>query len=203
MRTRKNPSVRKSEIVSAARQLFAQQGYEKTTVDAILEQLGVAKGCFYHHFSSKEQVFEACIESISDSLVERYLGILDDPQKPARQRLLEYLDDNFQLSADRTRLFDSIHARGFEEVHHRVVEQSVARVLPVFTRLVAEIRSEASGGQAPAGQEAEFTATALLGALQAIHEQYAYRPEADLDSLYEPTIDVVERIIGARLRREL
>jgi AcrR family transcriptional regulator len=46
----------RSQILSAATDLFAQQGYENTAIDEITEKADVAKGTFYYHFGSKEDV---------------------------------------------------------------------------------------------------------------------------------------------------
>lgn len=50
---------RKAEILQAASVLFSQKGYQKTTLQDILDTVGCSKGSFYHHFESKIQVLEA------------------------------------------------------------------------------------------------------------------------------------------------
>ncbi len=47
----------RSRILDAAGELFAQRGYDATSVSDICERAGVTKGGFYHHFSSKEVIF--------------------------------------------------------------------------------------------------------------------------------------------------
>ena len=46
----------KSRIVSAAWQLFYEQGFERTTVDDIIRLSGTSKGSFYHYFESKDSL---------------------------------------------------------------------------------------------------------------------------------------------------
>ncbi|MBQ9680688.1 MAG: TetR/AcrR family transcriptional regulator [Ruminococcus sp.] len=46
----------KSKIVSAAWQLFYEQGFESTTVDEIIRLSGTSKGSFYHYFDSKDSL---------------------------------------------------------------------------------------------------------------------------------------------------
>jgi AcrR family transcriptional regulator len=58
-------SVTRDAIVAAARVLFGQEGFRAVSVDWIAEAAGVAKGGVYHHFSSKEAVFEAVFEAVS------------------------------------------------------------------------------------------------------------------------------------------
>ncbi len=56
-------------IVKSARQLFGERGFAVTTIDDIAEAAGVAKGAVYHHFATKEAVFEAVFDQVSHDLV--------------------------------------------------------------------------------------------------------------------------------------
>lgn len=47
----------RSHILDIAGELFAQRGYDATSVADICEGAGVTKGAFYHHFESKQAVF--------------------------------------------------------------------------------------------------------------------------------------------------
>ena len=46
-------------LVDAARELFAQDGYAATSLDAVAAKARVTKGAVYHHFEGKQQLFEA------------------------------------------------------------------------------------------------------------------------------------------------
>lgn len=56
-------------ILTAARRLFGAHGFAATTMDEIAEGAGVAKGAVYHHFKTKEAVFEAVFDLVSRDLV--------------------------------------------------------------------------------------------------------------------------------------
>ena len=56
-------------ILDAARRLFGIEGFAATTMDAIAEGAGVAKGAVYHHFRTKEALFETVFELVSRDLV--------------------------------------------------------------------------------------------------------------------------------------
>lgn len=47
---------RKREFLMTALDLFYEKGYEKTTINDIINRMGVSKGAFYHYFQSKEDV---------------------------------------------------------------------------------------------------------------------------------------------------
>ncbi len=47
----------RSHILDVAGELFAERGYDATSVARICARAGVTKGAFYHHFDSKQAVF--------------------------------------------------------------------------------------------------------------------------------------------------
>ena len=56
-------------ILKAARRLFGDGGFQQTTMDDIAAAARVAKGAVYHHFKTKEAVFEAVFDEVSRDLV--------------------------------------------------------------------------------------------------------------------------------------
>jgi len=54
--------LRKKQILDTAESLFAEHGYEATSVQDILDVLHLSKGSFYHHYESKEQVLQKICE---------------------------------------------------------------------------------------------------------------------------------------------
>ena len=42
--------------------LFAEKGYDATSIEEITATVGVAKGTLYYHFSSKEEIFKFLVE---------------------------------------------------------------------------------------------------------------------------------------------
>src|SRR5580704_3747230 len=51
-------------ILKAAEKEFGTRGFDATTIDDIAVRAGVAKGAVYHHFDSKEEIFEQVLDSI-------------------------------------------------------------------------------------------------------------------------------------------
>lgn len=72
----------RTSIVKAARRIFGERGFAATTMDDIAAGARVAKGAVYHHFPTKEAVFEAVFEQASLDLVsdiERIARAEKDP----------------------------------------------------------------------------------------------------------------------------
>src|SRR5258708_17147940 len=55
-------------IISAASELFTARGFTATSIDDIASSAGVAKGAVYHHFESKEQIFQRVFEQMTGAL---------------------------------------------------------------------------------------------------------------------------------------
>jgi AcrR family transcriptional regulator len=55
-------------IVGAATSLLGDKGFAATSMDEIATAAGVAKGAVYHHFPSKEAIFEAVLRRVSKAL---------------------------------------------------------------------------------------------------------------------------------------
>ena len=54
-----HPEVTERRILAAAKKLFAEKGYDKTSIQDIIDKLGdLSRGAIYHHFKSKEAILE-------------------------------------------------------------------------------------------------------------------------------------------------
>lgn len=55
-------------ILKTAQQLFAEQGFERTGVSQICRNAGISKGAFYHHFTSKDDLFLRLLDDWTESI---------------------------------------------------------------------------------------------------------------------------------------
>jgi TetR/AcrR family transcriptional repressor of nem operon len=53
----------RARIVECARRLFNRHGYDKVTIDMVMEAASLTRGGFYHHFRSKQELFAAAVSS--------------------------------------------------------------------------------------------------------------------------------------------
>src|SRR6516162_1420812 len=93
----------RQRIQTVALELFAEQGYDKTSLREIAERLDVTKAALYYHFKSKEDIVA--------SLVEDYFGQMDDlvawgktlPRTP--QSRAQVLDRYYRIVAEGGQVF--------------------------------------------------------------------------------------------------
>jgi AcrR family transcriptional regulator len=77
----------RSALVEAARLCFTESGYAGTTVAAILERAGMARGALYHYFpGGKAEIFTAVFDEINESFHQRRDAVQDRPSPLARLR---------------------------------------------------------------------------------------------------------------------
>lgn len=158
----------------------------------------VAKGSFYYYFKSKQDVFEACIYSVARELIDKYLSILKNTEKTAAERIVEYIEYNFQLSEKgrMNDIFESIHSPVFEVIHNRVSEESMKELMHAFTLLIEAGRQDC-GFQT---EDPEFTAAALLGALRELHNLLSKRVGEAPDHQRRLVYQLIEQLLGVKIQ---
>ena len=122
MSRNKYPEQTREQILDTATRLFLQQGYEHTTIQNIIDQLGgLTKGAVYHHFSSKEAILNAVAAHIfennslsatwqkiavstiltgSQKLTQMLLAAITDPQEAQFRKLGVQLRNSPQMLRD-------------------------------------------------------------------------------------------------------
>ena len=74
----------KRKIFETSMKLFAEKGYDATSIEEITATVGVAKGTLYYHFSSKEEIF--------NFLVEEGIKLLQNSVDIKTSRFPNYID---------------------------------------------------------------------------------------------------------------
>jgi AcrR family transcriptional regulator len=64
-RIRLSPEIRRKQILEAALVEFGRRGFAATSIARIAERVGISKGNVYVHFSSKDEIFETLLKSLS------------------------------------------------------------------------------------------------------------------------------------------
>jgi AcrR family transcriptional regulator len=69
-------------ILDTARGLFATQGYDAVSIDMIAAAAGLTKGACYHHFASKQELFERLVDEVQATIAARLDAMAAPPSKP-------------------------------------------------------------------------------------------------------------------------
>lgn len=87
MRVVKDAEERRNEILDVAERLFAVKGFDGTSTNDILAEIGIARGTLYYHFKSKEEILDAVIDRMSERLLRDAAKVAGQTEIPVLQRI--------------------------------------------------------------------------------------------------------------------
>jgi TetR/AcrR family transcriptional regulator, cholesterol catabolism regulator len=166
---------RQQDVVVAAARLFAQRGYDQTSVPDLARELGLATGSIYHYFGSKEQLLIEICDQLMDPLLERARD-LTTQDAPPEQRLRDLVRLWVAHVVDHRD-----HMLVFQQQRHAIQHgaqwRSVRASRKSFEDLVADVLAELHSPADPP-QKRRLLIAALLGMVN--HTAQWYRPSGSL-----------------------
>jgi AcrR family transcriptional regulator len=167
---------RRQEVVLAAARLFAQRGYDQTSVPELAQELGLASGSLYHYFGGKEQLLIEICDQLMDPLLARARELVARGEAPDEQlrELVRLWVAHVVEHRD--------HVLVFQQQRH-VVERGgqwrgVRAARKEFERLLDDVlaRVQQAGAGVPGSRRVALSA--LLGMVN--HTVQWYRPRGAL-----------------------
>ena len=73
---------RRQEVVDTAARVFAERGYEATSIDDLVRATGLTRGGLYHYTASKQELLFSILDELIDPLLERARAIVSEPGSP-------------------------------------------------------------------------------------------------------------------------
>jgi AcrR family transcriptional regulator len=140
--------VRRNEILAAAYKLFIRDGYDATTVNAIIDAVGLSKGAFYHHFASKEEVMQALAHRMAEEMRAKMAPLVARRDLSPIEKLRLMFSAGTQYKKEHApiaRAVADVYCR--EEnlrLRARIVAEALAVVGPLFARILDEGRRDGS-----------------------------------------------------------
>jgi AcrR family transcriptional regulator len=107
----------RGQLIEVATRLFAEHGYEGTSIEAVLAAAGVSRGALYHHFPGKEALFEAVVVAVSDQVtvdLAAAVGGRTDPVDAMRTAALAWIGLAADPVIQRVVLVDAPSVLGWE-----------------------------------------------------------------------------------------
>ena len=72
----------RAHLVDVATRLFAERGYDGTSIEAVLAEAGVSRGSLYHHFPGKDALFWAVLEGVAARVGQQLADATRDAPDP-------------------------------------------------------------------------------------------------------------------------
>jgi AcrR family transcriptional regulator len=131
---------KRADIVNAGIRIFSRKGFNRCSVEDILQEAHVARATFYSYFDSKKDLFVELVDGILNSMFEiaaKELGeiptTLDELKEKTKNTILElfkYFSDNWEFAAIYIKEVMGMNP----EIDYRVVEwqQRIAEMVKVL-----------------------------------------------------------------------
>ena len=142
MRIVKEAAERRNEILDVAERLFCTNGYDNTSTNDILAEIGIARGTLYYHFKNKEDILDAMIARILDETIRKAERIALDESVPVLERLTKtVLAANVDTKAG-DMILEQIHKPQNALMHAKMQEKLLSQLVPLFVKIIEDGMSQ-------------------------------------------------------------
>jgi AcrR family transcriptional regulator len=175
--------LRRQRLLRAALDLFAELGYEETSVGAIVGRARMSKSAFYEHFTSKEHCFREVLEAEGGALIRDVLADAargNDHHERLRLGITRFVRTSFERpTTARVLIIESI---GLSAAVDRVRHEVQGRLADAVAEEVRHAR-----GHDPfyADKDPKVFGRAVVGAVNDAVSYFLTHPGEDADSLAE------------------
>lgn len=163
----------RKRILDTAQRLILSHGYSGMSVDQLIRQLGMTKGAFFHHFSSKRELARTLIQRYSDEGVTLF--------REALARARAYSDDPLQQLLIIIRQYEEIFA-GLSEPYDGCLLAAYVYEYQQFDDDIRELINV----------EFRLSRRELTRLLEAITQRYPPGREVELQSLADGFMSLFE-----------
>jgi AcrR family transcriptional regulator len=184
----------RNSILDVAERLFAEKGYEQTTISDILNISGIAKGSLYYHYKSKEEVLDGVLGRMTEQVTSATQAVADDLALTAREKMTRLIPSMDISKSPNEQMIRELHQPANALMHQKSISQTIRAVAPIIAGVVGQGNRE---GVYHAWRPLE-TVEILLVAGQFIFDEgiFQWTPE-EMASRLTAFIEITETVLGA------
>ncbi|GLY29512.1 TetR/AcrR family transcriptional regulator [Kineosporia sp. NBRC 101731] len=180
-------AARRGEIISAAGELFARNGFHVTSMADIIAASGLSAGAVYRYFRSKEELIGAVAESALGTADEVFAQLLELDPAPSPAQAVTTMIDHLMTNVaretvagvDLTRIALQVWAEAVRNPDLSArVNAAVSRLRSRYTEVVQRSQAE---GQLPAGADPVQVGAVMLGITQGFLVQNLLMPGTSIE----------------------
>lgn len=183
---------RQQRVVLEAAKVFAERGYDQTSIQDLADAIGLAAGGLYHYIGSKERLLISICDQLMEPLLDGAAALVEEDAPPAGQlralvrlwvgHVVEHRDHMLVFQQERHVIERGAQWRGVRSSRKR------------FERLVDDVLARVEAGGEAAFADRRLAVSALLGMVN--HTAQWYRPRGRL-SPEEIANGYVDLLLGA------
>ena len=185
----------KSDIKETAQTLFLTKGYQNTSVNSIVETLGIAKGTFYHHFASKNDILSEIVDDLLETILSSAKQTAQDPALSPIEKIQTIISQKNAINQHAAAMKEALHVPENRELHEKINVQLVLKLSPIIAGIVDEGVTEGQFGVEHSLETVQF----LLTASQFLFDDGLFSWNQEEWNVRRTIMqDVIEKSLGAQ-----
>lgn len=133
---------RVKELIEAAMKIIAEKGYDKTSVNDIISEVGIAKGTFYHYFKSKAELLNDIINFMWHDVLEYTDDFINDEEVAALDKFNRLLDISIEVKLKNVGFFIKIGQFLLQDenilIYEKMKDKSYEFSMKYFAKILKE-----------------------------------------------------------------
>jgi AcrR family transcriptional regulator len=199
-------ATRRERYLDAAQRLIQAEGYERMSIQAVLDQADTSKGAFYHYFDSKAGLLDGVIERMVDGALAAVQPIIADPDRSALEKFHGLFDGIAAYKATRRELVLAVAAVWLSDDNTLVREKFRRAVALELTPVLTSIVRQGTAEGAFTATDPDETARVLVGLLLGLNvtatelflaHQAGHIAFEELTRTLKAHAEAFDRILGA------
>lgn len=132
----------KQELLEAALELFKVEGFEKTSIKAIVDHVNASKGAFYHYFKSKEDILESITQQYIDALLVIPEKIANDDDLNGLEKMnrlfFELLNLKKENRVKRLAIIEAFETEGNLKLRQKIIESTILNIKRPYQKIIEQ-----------------------------------------------------------------
>ncbi len=193
VRTKKDPGVRREVFINAATELYMEKGYDSVSIRDVLDAVAdktASPSVFYYYFSSKDELYRACVEAVAKS----YLSSMSDAFSAEGKTTVEWMLALVSGLEEYLMNERNLIITGKSSPNRMFILDMREQVTLQITRLWADSLKASFGFRA---EEAQSLAQFLAGGVGEIMFQFMQEGRHDQAAVYDFTEKTGRFVINA------
>ncbi len=137
-RITKDPETRKKEFIKAAKELFMEKGFDKTSVNDITNKVGMSHGSFFYYFKSKKEVMKEVIKDNLNFWEKFTTDLIENEYLTPLRKMEVILSTTIKSQRAKMNLNEFYQKEGNAVMYQEQRKRSRAIILPLITQIVEQ-----------------------------------------------------------------
>ena len=138
----KEYSEREAEFLITGRDMFFSKGYANTSINDIIDRMDVAKGTFYHYFSSKEDLLDKIVIDFTEKIFVKVKEIAEDSTIGAVEKFNSAYKSIRDLKFENIELMIVLMKVLYSDdnilLRHKMFRQTIKGLTPVWAGIISQ-----------------------------------------------------------------